>query len=85
METLVYILICFIILGLFYYSKLTPYKDKLDGNYRKLYDAIGRILTPLLNLIGKIIKPTRVGSGIYVDVSQFALLLILLLSLKFAL
>lgn len=85
MKQIAYIIVCMLIGGLFYYSKLTPHKDKLHDKYRKIYDIIGRIINPVLTLLNRIASPIQIGAGIYIDVSQFILLGILLLVLKFIL
>jgi hypothetical protein len=75
------ILILFInifIVGLFLFSKLTPYKDKLIGNYLKTFLFFESIFNPVINFLKRFVKPTQVGTGIAVDMSQIVLLLILL-------
>lgn len=68
-----------LIVGLFLFSKLTPYKDKLTGNFLKSFLLFESIFNPILNFLKRFIKPTQVGTGIAVDMSQIILLLILLL------
>ena len=85
MRLLLYILINILILGLFLYSKLTPYKNRLTGKYLKTFNFFEGIFNPLLNFLKKIAKPAQVGNGIAVDMSQIILLLLLLLTLKFVL
>lgn len=85
MRLLLYILINVLIVGLFLYSKLTPYKNRLTGKYIKAFNFFESIFNPLLNFLKKIAKPAQVGSGIAVDMSQIILLLLLLLILKFVL
>jgi hypothetical protein len=71
------------IVALFAYSKLTPHKARLTGQYLKMFSFCEKIFKPVLNLLCKIAKPAQVGNGIAVDMSQIMLLLILLLALKF--
>lgn len=85
MRLLLYILINALIVGLFLYSKLTPYKNRLTGKYLKTFNFFEGIFNPLLNFLKKIAKPAQVGNGIAVDMSQVILLLLLLLTLKFIL
>jgi len=85
MRLLLYILINVLIVGLFLYSKLTPYKNRLTGKYLKTFNFFEGIFNPLLNFLKKIAKPAQVGNGIAVDMSQIILLLLLLLTLKFVL
>ncbi|MCB0537104.1 MAG: YggT family protein [Bacteroidetes bacterium] len=85
MRLLLYILINVLIVGLFLYSKLTPYKNRLTGKYFKTFNFFEGIFNPLLNFLKKIAKPAQVGNGIAVDMSQIILLFLLLLTLKFVL
>jgi uncharacterized protein YggT (Ycf19 family) len=71
-----------LIVGLFYYSKLSPHKDRLTGRYQKIFNFFDRLYTPILNLLRKISSPAQVGNGIAVDMSQIILLLLLLLLFK---
>jgi hypothetical protein len=79
---LIPIIINILIIGLFLYSKLLPYKDKLDPNYRKIFDFFNRIFTPFIDFFKKIVQPLQVGLGLSVDMSQILLLIILLLFLN---
>ncbi len=67
-----------LIIGLFLYSKLLPYRQKLDTRYLARFNTIERLLVPPLNFLRKRIKPYQVGQGLSVDMSQFFLLVILL-------
>jgi len=82
MHYLLFILINILIIGLFIYSKLTPYKDRLTGNYQKAFFFFDRLFTPILTVLKKIAKPMQVGTGIAVDMSQIILLILLLIILK---
>ena len=73
------IFINILIIGLFLYSKLLPYKDKLDGRYKGMFNFFNRIFTPILNFLKRMVKPFQVGQGLSVDMSQILLLLLLLL------
>ena len=83
MRLLLYIVINVLILGLFLYSKLTPYKNRLTGIYLKTFNFFEGIFNPLLNFLKKIAKPAQVGNGIAVDMSQIILLLFFLLLIRF--
>lgn len=85
MRLLFYIIINILIVGLFLYSKLTPHKARLDGKYLKIYNFFEKIFEPILNLLRSIAKPTQVGTGIAVDMSQILLLLLFLILLKYIL
>jgi len=80
---IIYIFINVLIIGLFLYSKLSPYKSRLTGKYLSIYNFFERLFIPLLNLLKKISKPTQVGNGIAVDMSQILLLVLFLILLKF--
>lgn len=81
MTKLIPILISILIVGLFLYSKLLPYKDKLNPQYRNVFDFFNNIFTPFLNFLKNIVKPFNVGIGLSVDMSQIILLLLFLLLL----
>jgi hypothetical protein len=85
MRLLIYIFINILIVGLFLYSKLLPYKSRLTGKYLKTFSFFESLFNPLLNFLKRIAKPAQVGNGIAVDMSQIILLLLLLLTLKFVL
>jgi hypothetical protein len=82
MRTILYLFVCVAIVALFMYSKFTPYKAKLTGQYLKIFSFCEKIFIPVLNLLRKIAKPAQVGNGIAIDMSQIFLLFILLLILK---
>jgi len=73
------IFINILILGLFLYSKLLPYKDKLDGNFRIIFEFFNKVYSPIFNFLKQYIKPLKVGTGLSVDMTQIILLLFLLL------
>lgn len=77
------IIIQILIVGLFLYSKLLPYKDKLNPQYRNIFDFFNSIFSPAFNFLKTIIKPFQVGVGLAVDMTQIVLLLIFLMLLNF--
>lgn len=79
MKVMLILLLNVFIVGLFLFSKLTPYKDKLTGNYLKIFVIFESVFNPILSFLRRFIKPTQVGTGVAVDMSQIILLLILLL------
>jgi hypothetical protein len=83
MRLILYLLLNFAIIGLFLYSKLLPYKDRLGNQYKSLFNFFEKAFTPLLNLLRQFFKPASVGQGLAVDMSQIFLLLLFLLILKF--
>ena len=82
MTEVIAILINVLVVGLFLYSKLLPYKDKLNPQFRKTFDFFNRIFSPILNQLKNVFKPFQVGSGLAVDMTQIILLIILLLVLN---
>lgn len=72
-----------LIVGLFLYSKLLPYKDKLNTQYRGIFDFFNSIFSPILNFLKTMIKPFQVGVGLAVDMTQIILLIIFLMLLNF--
>ena len=77
------ILLSVLIVGLFLYSKLLPYKDKLNPNYKKIFDFFNSIFTPIFNFLKNLVKPFQVGIGLSVDMSQIVLLIVFLMLLNF--
>jgi uncharacterized protein YggT (Ycf19 family) len=82
MRTLFYIAINVLIIALFIYSKLTPYKNRLSSRYVGIFAFFDKIFSPLLNLLRQFAKPAQAGNGIAVDMSQIVLLIILLFLLR---
>jgi hypothetical protein len=82
MIKLVPIIINIFIIGLFLYSKLLPYKDKLNPQYKKIFDFFNSVFEPIFSFLKNIIKPFQVGFGLFVDMSQIVLLIIFLLLLN---
>lgn len=70
------------IVGLFLYSKLLPYKDKLNNRYKGIFNFFNGVFSPIINFLKRYIKPFQVGQGLSVDMTQIGLLLILLLILN---
>jgi len=68
-----------LIVGLFLYSKLLPYKDRLGGQYVGIFRFFNNIFTPIFNFLKRFFKPMQVGQGLAVDMTQIVLLLVLLL------
>ena len=83
MSRLLPILLSLLIVGLFLYSKLLPYKDKLNPQYKKIFDFFNSIFTPIFNFLKNLVKPFQVGIGLSVDMSQIVLLIIFLMLLNF--
>jgi len=70
------------IVGLFLYSKLLPYKDKLTDPYKGVFNFFNSIFSPILDFLRRYIKPFQVGQGLSVDMTQLILLLLFLLILN---
>ncbi len=83
MIKLIPILINILIVGLFLYSKLLPYKDKLNPQFKKIFDFFNSIFFPIFNFLKNMVKPFQVGIGLSVDMSQIVLLIIFLMLLNF--
>ena len=83
MRTLLPILLSDLIVGLFLYSKLLPYKDKLNPQYKRIFDFFNSIFLPIFNFLKNIVKPFQVGIGLSIDMSQIVLLIIFLMLLNF--
>ena len=71
------------IVGLFLYSKLLPYKDKLNNRYKGIFNFFNGVFSPVLNFLKRYIKPFEVGQGLSIDMTQIVLLLLLLIILNF--
>lgn len=83
MIKIILILINILIVGLFLYSKLLPHKDKLNPQYKSIFEFFNRIFSPIFNFSKNIVKPFQVGIGLSVDMSQIVLLIIFLMLLNF--
>jgi hypothetical protein len=83
MSTILTIIIDVFIVGLFLYSKLLPYKDKLNNQYKGTFGFFSSVFNPVLNFLRSFAKPFPVGQGLSVDMTQIILLILLLLLSKF--
>lgn len=79
---LVRLIIELLIIGLFLYSKLAPYKDRLAGQFKGIFEFFSNLFEPILRFLKKYLKPYQVGQGLWVDMSQVLLLVLLLILLK---
>jgi len=82
MYYILYLLINILIVGLFLYSKLLPFKDKLGPSYKRVFGFFHRIFNPIFNLLKKVFTPYPVGGGVGVDMTQIVLLILLLIILN---
>ena len=82
MKLLIVYIVNVLIVGLFLYSKLLPYKDKLNTKYKGVFDFFNNIFTPVFSFLKRFIKPFLVGQGLAVDMTQIVLLILLLLILN---
>jgi uncharacterized protein YggT (Ycf19 family) len=71
-----------LLIGLFLYSKLLPYKDRLNPQYKSIFNFFSSLLSPLLNLLKAVCKPFQVGHGLSIDLAQLVLFVLLLLLLQ---
>jgi len=67
------------IIGLFLYSKLLPYKDKLNNQYTGIFNFFDTVFAPILFFLKRFIKPFQVGQGLSIDMTQIVLLILFLL------
>ena len=82
MKSLFIIVLSTFIVGLFLYSKLLPYKDRLNDRYSGIFKFFSSVFTPILNGLGSLIKPFKVGTNLSVDMTQIVLLILFLLLLN---
>lgn len=82
MIKLIPLLLSLLIIGLFLYSKLLPFKDKLNPQYKKVFDLFNNLFSPVFNFLKIRIKPFQVGLGLSIDMSQIVLLIIFLILLN---
>jgi hypothetical protein len=82
MRMILLIVLNVLVVGLFLYSKLLPYKDKLNNQYKSIFNFFNIVFTPLLNFLKKFVKPLQVGEGLSVDLTQIILLILLLILLN---
>lgn len=75
--SLLHLIINIFIVGLFLYSKLLPYEERLTGQFKQVFNFFKSIFKPVLSLFSGI-KPFQVGTGLSVDMTQIILLIILL-------
>ncbi len=67
-----------LITGLFIFSKLLPFKDKLSNSNLGVFIFFEKIFSPILNGLKSFIRPFKVGNGLSLDMTQIILLIILL-------
>jgi hypothetical protein len=65
------------LVGMYIYAKLAPHKDKLDAKHRGWFNTADNIFGGLSRAIGKSMKPYKVGEGIFLDMGQLVLYLII--------
>lgn len=82
MRVIIPLILNVFIVGLFLYVKLLPYKDKLNNQYKGVFNLFNSVFTPILNFLKKFIKPFQVGQGLSVDLTHIILLILLLLFLN---
>jgi uncharacterized membrane protein YjfL (UPF0719 family) len=82
LSTILHIAAWIFILGLFFYSKLTPHKARLNNQYLKYYNFFDRIFGSVSRALSGIFAPLQVGTGVAIDVTQFIILILLLLIIQ---
>ncbi|HEY8895012.1 MAG TPA: hypothetical protein VIM79_09370 [Niastella sp.] len=83
MRTLLLIIADVFIVGLYLYSKLLPYKDKLNNKYKGTFNFFNNFFHPILTLLRSYVKPFAIGQGLSVDLTQIILLILLLILSNF--
>ncbi|MCB0512661.1 MAG: YggT family protein [Bacteroidetes bacterium] len=78
MKLMLIYIVNILIVGLFLYSKLLPYKNKLNPQYKSVFEFFSKIFSPVLNFLKRFVKPFQVGQSLAVDMTQIVLLLIIL-------
>ena len=73
------IFIYVLIIGLFLYSKLLPYREKLNAQYKGIFNFFNTIFSPILSGLKSIVGTFQVGVGLSVDMTQVVLLVLLLI------
>ncbi|HEX8462699.1 MAG TPA: hypothetical protein VF623_14770 [Segetibacter sp.] len=76
------LLITILLIALFLYSKLLPYKSRIHPKFRQVFDFFDSIFSAVLNLLKKVFKPVMVGANLSFDLAQVVLFIILLLLLQ---
>ena len=79
MTELIHLLLSILLIGLFLFSKLTPYSDRLNPKYKSIYSFFETLFNPILKALRSIIKPVIVGQNLSVDISQVVLFILLLI------
>lgn len=82
MKLLLTFLINILVVALFLYSKLLPYKNNLNNEYRGVFGFFNKVFTPIIDFLKRFIKPFPVGKGLAVDMTQIVLLILLLVILN---
>ncbi len=82
MKLVILYLVNIFIVGLFLYSKLLPYKDKLNNQYKGIFNFFHKVFQPILSFLRRFIKPFQVGQGLAVDMTQIILLVLFLIILN---
>ena len=73
----IFILSC--LLAFFLYTKLLPYKERLNPQNAKIFRFFNSIFAPMLNFFRGMSKPYQVGIGVAIDSAQFIVFCILVL------
>ncbi|MEO6549672.1 MAG: hypothetical protein ABIN94_16850 [Ferruginibacter sp.] len=82
MALLLHIFLNILLIGLFLFSKLLPYRDRLNPQYKSTFNFFNSIFSPLLNGLKSIFKPFTIGYNLSIDLTQLVLFILLLLLLQ---
>ncbi len=82
MQHILSLLFSVLLTGLFLFSKLSTYKDRLNPKYKRVYNFFEALFNPLLKALRSVIKPVVVGQNLSIDVSQVVLFILLLMVMQ---
>lgn len=75
------ILACLMIVALFVFSKAQAHEKNMFPKYQKIFEYIKNVVKPVLSILSSFFKPFKIGNGLFIDSTQFVLLILLLLIL----
>jgi hypothetical protein len=71
-----------LVVALFIYPKILPYKDKLIAQHKVIFNFFDAFFMPILFFLRKFMKPFQAGQGLAVDMAQIVLLVLFLIILN---
>lgn len=82
MEIIIKLIATILIILIFIYSKLKVHENLLFSKYKSYFKQIKKIIAPVLGFLDSFFKPIKIGNNLFIDSSQFVLLVLLLLILN---